>query len=218
MINPHNKKQNITKHIPPFHWKLFTPFYDIICNLMGFGKRFRQRIIRNMQLTGKENVLDAGCGTGTLLFMIKKQFPSISLSGLDPDQAALQIAENKIKSKNLTVNYQAGAMDKMPFKDNFFDLVITSLAFHHIPPEKKLDSIKECYRVLAPGGKLLIVDFTPPDSQPINILIYRIFSYFEPIEEGKESMIPVYMINAGFKNTRQIDRYFYNTGFYEGYK
>ncbi|MBI3600163.1 MAG: class I SAM-dependent methyltransferase [Nitrospinae bacterium] len=211
-----NKK--IKNYIPPAHWDFLTPLYDRGCVLLGFGRRFRLGIIQSLNLTGAERILDAGCGTGTSLLMVKKLYPEVAAEGLDPDEKALAIAREKSLKNNVSVILHGGIMDDMPFENNTFDVVVSSLVFHHLEKGAKIASLRECLRVLKPKGRMLLVDFGPPGHSPVSRILSKIFSLFESIEDGREGKIPLLMLDVGFSGVNEVGRYLHGISFYEGYK
>jgi ubiquinone/menaquinone biosynthesis C-methylase UbiE len=67
--------------------------------------------------------------------------------------------------------FQVAAAQQLPLLDATFDLVVSSLAIHHIPPDLRPDAVREMLRVLHPGGRLFIADFRPPQNRIANHLI-----------------------------------------------
>ena len=183
---------------------------------MGMGKRFRHAIIDRLGIAGTEKVLDAGCGTGALLMTLKERYPGVVASGLDPDETALEIAKRKSKGKGLDIKWHLGFMEGMPFEDGSFDIVISTLAFHHINPEKKLQALMECRRVLRPTGRMVLVDIAPDETGFLGRLVYRILSMFEHLM--KVDQIMAMMKEAGFSEVRNLERYGHGVTFIEGRK
>ncbi|MEW6456653.1 MAG: methyltransferase domain-containing protein [Acidobacteriota bacterium] len=213
-----NKRDEIKNYIPPTPLNFFTKFYDIGCILMGLGKKFRFFIVQNLKLSGKERILDAGCGTGTLLLILKKIYPSITAEGLDPDSNVLNIAKKKFEKNGINITLYCSKMDNMPFEDNSFDVLVSSLAFHHIKKEERMPSLGECLRILKPRGKMLLIDFGPPDSNFFNRILSILMGFFELIEDGKKGRIPLLMKEAEFSEVKHTAKYLHNIAFYEGYK
>jgi len=97
-----------------------------------------------------KTVLDAGAGTGRI---------SVRLHDIGADVTALDISPEmlaRLKSKNKSIKTMEGDLENMPFEDNFFDMVFSSLALVHL---KKIEPfLDECYRVLKDNGKLILVN------------------------------------------------------------
>jgi len=183
---------------------------------MGLGGRFRDAITNRLELAGTERVLDAGCGTGALLMALKARYPSISVEGLDPDESALEIAKRKSARKGLDIKWHQGFMEKIPFDDDSFDVVVSTLAFHHINPEKKLQALMECSRVLKPTGKMVLVDVSPEETGLFGRIIYKVLSMFEHLMRVDQIM--AMMKDAGLCEVRNMENYRYGVTFIEGRK
>lgn len=194
------------------HIGFLTPLYDLGCTLMGLGQRFRSAVIDNAGIAGTERVLDAGCGTGALLMALKEQYPDIAAEGLDPDETALDIAKKKSGRKGLEIKQHIGFMEDMPFEDGSFDIVLSTLALHHVDPDK----IRECFRVLKQGGRMVLADIMPDDTGFLGRLVYRVLSIFEHLMRSGEVM--ALMREAGFSKVRTVGSYIYGIAFIEGIK
>lgn len=198
------------------HIGFLTPLYDLGCGLIGLGRRFRSAVVDRLWVKGTERVLDAGCGTGVLLMVLKERYPSLSAEGLDPDEKALQIAEKKSERKGLEIKWHRGFMEEMPFDEGSFDLVVSTLSFHHVHPEKKLRALRECRRVLRPTGRMVLVDVSPDETGFTGRLVYRVLSLFEHLSRSNEVMDM--MKEAGFSEIREIGSYPFGVRFIEGRK
>lgn len=210
------EKEENNSYIPPMHLNFLTPIYDIGCTLMGLGGRFRNAIINRLGIAGTEKVLDAGCGTGALLMALKGRYPSVSAEGLDPDETALEIAKRKSGRKGLGIKWHLGFMEKMPFEDGSFDIVVSTLALHYVNPEKKLPALMECRRVLRPSGRMVLVDVAPDETGFFGRLVYRILSMFEHLM--KVDQVVAMMKEAGFSEVKEIGNYPSGIKFIEGRK
>lgn len=130
------------KQIPAFNYDFLTPFFDSISNLLGFGYKQRVKIVNLLDLKIGERLLDLGCGTGSLLIVAKSKFPNVDMIGVDVDSKVLEIAEKKIKKENLNIKLIKSSADKLPFPDNSFDVIVSTLVFHHLPTEVKKGALK----------------------------------------------------------------------------
>ncbi len=133
-----------------------------------YGKmRVRDRLLKQLHLTGNETVLDVGCGHGLLLIGAAKRLPRGRAVGIDlwsqVDQArnsrdaTLRNAETEGVADRVEV--RDGDMQELPFEDSSFDAVVASLAIHNIPNrEGRRKAIREIVRVLKPGGQVALMD------------------------------------------------------------
>lgn len=99
------------------------------------------------------DLLDAGCGTGAMLDLFKKDIPGKNYTGIDLSEKMIAVAKRK---KLDGVRFVSGDCENLPFEENSFDVVTCSMSFHHYPnPEKFFESLN---RVLRPGGRLILRD------------------------------------------------------------
>jgi ubiquinone/menaquinone biosynthesis C-methylase UbiE len=140
-------------------WSL--PLYDPLVKLLG-GDRARQALLDQAAMPPSGRVLDVGCGTGTLIAMIRRLYPGLAVVGIDPDPKALARAERKTRGAAGIVQLDRGFSDELPYADASFERVFSSFMFHHLPKSERLQSLREIRRVLKPGGSLHLVDFAPP--------------------------------------------------------
>ena len=141
-------------------WAL--PLYDPITRLMGV-ESVRRKVLDQVTFPSGARVLDVGCGTGTLASIIKRLHPAVDVVGLDPDPKALARARKKAARAGLSITFDEGFSDHLPYADRSFDRVFSSLMFHHIPTDQKPNMLREVRRVLKPGGSCHLVDFSRAD-------------------------------------------------------
>ncbi|WP_199245328.1 class I SAM-dependent methyltransferase [[Phormidium] sp. ETS-05] len=103
-------------------------------------------------------ILDLGCGTGSTTIMLKKAFPRSWIIGLDLSPYMLAVAEHKAKQAGLDILWLQGKAEATSFATEQFDLVTASLLFHETPPTVTRAILKECFRLLKPGGEVAILD------------------------------------------------------------
>ncbi|MCG8351086.1 MAG: methyltransferase domain-containing protein [Chloroflexales bacterium] len=123
----------------------------------------RAHTIELAQIRPGEAVLDAGCGTGDLTLALKRRVgPEGHVYGVDAAPEMIAAARRRILRATTDVDLRVAAVESLPFSEAFFDVVVSSLVFHHLPGDAQIEAIAEIRRVLKPTGRLLIVDFRRP--------------------------------------------------------
>lgn len=148
---------------PPLGHRLLTPLYDPIVRWAVRGRTLKRRLLADAGLDPGDRVLDAGCGTGTLLAMLGEAGVGLELAGVDPDPAVIGRARSRLRSAGVEAALERGSAASLPHPDRSFDHVFSTLVFHHLPPEAKEEAAREARRVLRDGGALHVADF---DAQP----------------------------------------------------
>jgi ubiquinone/menaquinone biosynthesis C-methylase UbiE len=138
-------------------WAL--PLYDPLVKLLG-GDKARRALLEQAALGRAHRILDIGCGTGTLATEIKRLRPNASVVGLDPDPKALARGRRKAERAGVSMQFDQGFSDELPYPSVSFDRVFSSFMFHHLQPEQKEKTLREVRRVLSPGGSLHLMDFS----------------------------------------------------------
>ncbi len=135
-------------------------FYDLVMWFLTLGKEsvLRQNIANLIAYQPGENVLDVGCGTGSLALVAKERVGKAgSVHGIDPAPRQLARARAKAARSGLTVDFQLGVIEKLAFPDRTFDVVESTFAIDHVPVDLQRQGLKEIARVLKPGGRLFIM-------------------------------------------------------------
>ena len=105
-----------------------------------------------------DSLLDVGCGTGPVVELLAKKYPEKHFIGLDITPAMIEVAQSKGLSN---AEFMVGDAENLPFGDGRFDAVLCSNSFHHYPNPGAF--LREAHRVLRPGGKLILRDYTSND-------------------------------------------------------
>ena len=126
-------------------------------------------LLASAAISGDERVLDLGCGRGAVLLMAAEYLPQGLAVGVDiwsiKDQSgnAMATTEQNALAEGVTerVELHTADMRQLPFESGSFDLIVSSVAIHNISNEIGRDqAIDEAWRVLRPGGRLLIADIS----------------------------------------------------------
>ncbi len=144
--------------------------YDRISRMPQFGLIRRSFVKKLKKYAGEGIIADVGCGPGYLLQVIAKEYPSNRLVGVDISTEMVERARANLVSMGYggRVEFRQGSADNLPFDDGTQDFVVSTLSLHHwADPQSSFDEI---YRVLKPGGQMLILDIRR-DAR-------RIFSWF----------------------------------------
>jgi len=135
-------------------------FHDTF-SFHGNWHELRQRTFNLARLQPGDAVLDVGCGTGTLALEVARRVGRAGrVAGVDPGPQQIARARAKAARRHLPIEFQIGVIEQLPFPDQTFDVVFSTLMMHHLPRPLKRQGLAEIARVLKPGGHLVIADFT----------------------------------------------------------
>ena len=137
--------------------------YDLTVWLMTLGheRAFRERILELADLKPGEHVLDVGCGSGTLAIAASKKVgPTGRVCGIDASPEMIARASNKARRARLEVAFEEAPAQSLPFAEASFDATLSTIMLHHLPRKGREQTIGEMRRVLKPGGRALIVEFS----------------------------------------------------------
>lgn len=136
---------------------------------MGIDVGWRKKVVKIIKNQNPKTVLDIATGTGDLAIMMAKATDA-KITGFDLSAGMLEVGRQKIKEQNLEnrIEMIQGDAEKMPFEDNSFDCITVAFGVRNFENLKK--GLDEIYRVLKPGGKFVILEFSQPQSFPMKQL------------------------------------------------
>ena len=190
--------------LPAAGWDWLLPLYDPFVKLLG-GEAARKQLVEQAQLQPGHKVLDVGCGTGTLAILTKQLHPGVDLTGLDPAPRALARARSTAVRAQVSVQFDNGFGDKLPYPTGSFDRVLSSLMYHHVPPEQKSPLLQEVYRVLRPGGEFHMCDFEAHE-HGVHGLLLRFSHPKDRLKDNTDTRVLNFMREAGFSECGKTGR------------
>ena len=155
--------------------------YDFLNHFlsMGIDKGWRKKAIAEAGKVKPQNILDVATGTGDLAIAATKLNPK-SITGVDIAEQMLEVGRKKIAEQGLDhiITLQGGDSESMPFANASFDVVTCAYGvrnFEHLEA-----GLREMYRVIRPGGRVVILEFSHPTTFPVKQLYKFYFRFILP--------------------------------------
>lgn len=142
-------------------------------------------------------ILDLGCGTGQLATSLAEHVPQGSVLGIDPAEEMIRVAS---KRNGPNLRFAVGSGDAIPADSASFDFAVSTISFHHwVQPRASLEEIA---RVLAPGGRLFILDFCRDN--PLVAIFDSLARRFQPshFRIASSDEMRGYLSAAGFREVK----------------
>jgi ubiquinone/menaquinone biosynthesis C-methylase UbiE len=189
-------------YLPAAGHDWFLPLYDPFMKLFG-GDQARRALIDQAAIRPGHRVLDIGCGTGTLVTLIKRLHTDVEVVGLDPDPKALGLARRKAERAAVSIHLDQGFSDELPYPDASFDRVFSSFMLHHLQAGAKEKTLDEVRRVLKPGGSLHLLDFGGPKSSSDGFLA-RLLHSSHHLKDNFDGRIIALMSQSGLADPKEV--------------
>jgi ubiquinone/menaquinone biosynthesis C-methylase UbiE len=196
-----------SRFVPALGRDFLTPIYDPVVQITTREGTFKRRLLEQAGIQPGMEVLDLGCGTGTLAIRAKRSVPDARLTGLDGDPAMLERAARKVREAGCDVRFDEGMSYGLPYEDASFDRVLSSLFFHHLVRRDKERTLREVVRVLRPGGELHVADFGRP-ANPIARATFSVVRRFDGAAETEDNVrgrLPELFEDAGLEDVTTRD-------------
>ncbi|MGH8528476.1 MAG: class I SAM-dependent methyltransferase [Nevskiales bacterium] len=197
------------RYIPALGYSWLTGLYDPIVRLTTRETRFKAALLQEAGLRAGERVLDLGCGTGTLAVQAKMLVPEIEMVGVDGDPAILMRARAKAQLAGVNIDFDQAFSQELPYPNDGFDCVLSSLFFHHLTLDSKKATFREISRVLKPGGRVHIADWGRPSNLLMRVayLGIQLLDGFETTADNMRGRLPQLMADVGLVAVRESQRF-----------
>src|SRR6266852_4003584 len=188
-------------YIPALGYRCLTRFYDPVVRVTTREATFKEALLRQASIRDGHRVLDLGCGTGTLALLVKHAHRGAEVFGLDADPEALKLARTKLSESGIEVRLDQGLASALPYTAESFDRTLSSLLFHHLSSELKLEAMREVLRVLRPGGEFHIADWGKPTGPATRLafIAIQLLDGFATTTDNVRGLLPDLLGLAGFE-------------------
>ena len=143
--------------------------YDFLNRFLsaGIDKGWRKKALRELKDIAPQNILDVATGTADVAIMAEKMYHPQKITGIDISDGMLEIGRKKIAALQLSSKIELinGDSEKIPFEDNSFEAVTVAFGVRNF--SYLTIGLEEILRVLKPGGKLVVLEFSKPQASLI---------------------------------------------------
>jgi len=194
--------------IPALRFDSLTRIYDPVVALTTREQGFKRRLLEHARVKDGESVLDLACGTGTLAIAVKMDVPKAKLSAIDADARILRRAQKKADDAGVKIDLSQGLSTELPYNDRSFDVVVSTLFFHHLTDEAKADTAEEVRRVLRLGGRLLVADWGRPQDPLMRAMFVNVqlLDGFRTTSSSVAGKLPEILREARLRRVSVVDR------------
>lgn len=163
------------------------PRYDFLNRLLSFGidRHWRKKAVRLLKYREGSRVLDVATGTGDVALEIARRTPpSVRITGADFCQEMVELGKVKVAESAYAdrIDFKVAPCEDLPFADNTFDSITIAFGIRNVV-DRKL-GLAEMWRVLRPGGRMIILEFSTPRSQLFKQIYYFYFRRLLPVVGG----------------------------------
>jgi demethylmenaquinone methyltransferase/2-methoxy-6-polyprenyl-1,4-benzoquinol methylase len=196
------------------------PKYDLLNHVlsMKIDVLWRNTLVKWMKTDSPQEVLDVATGTGDFAIMAHKMLQPNSITGIDISEGMLKHGREKISKLGLgdKITLELGDSETISFPDQTFDAITVAFGVRNFENLEK--GLSEMLRVLKPGGKLVILEFSNPTAFPIKQFYNLYFRYITPLlgkwiarSEAAYSYLPASV--KAFPQGQEMCNILTNTGF-----
>ena len=181
-VTPYQNQQGSKKEQVADMFNNISKTYDFLNHFMSLGIDiiWRKKAINELKKDKPQLILDVATGTGDFAFEALSILKPKKIIGVDISQGMLDIAKQKIAKRNLSSHFEVklGDSEKLPFNADEFDAVTVAYGVRNF--ENLETGLADIYRVLKPGGKAVVLEFSKPRVFPVKQLYKFYFNYITP--------------------------------------
>jgi len=181
-VTPYHNEQATKKEQVADMFNNISKTYDFLNHFMSLGIDiiWRKKAIGELKKDQPKLILDVATGTGDFAFEALSILNPDKIIGVDISQGMLDIAKQKIAKRNLTDRFEVklGDSEILPFKTGEFDAVTVAYGVRNFENLEK--GLVDIQRVLKPGGKAVVLEFSKPKVFPVKQLYNFYFNYITP--------------------------------------
>ena len=206
------------RFIPALRFNVLTPLFDSVATVAVRDRTIKRLVLEHAAIQPGEDVLDVGCGTGTLALTAARSAPNANYIGLDADPAILDRARKKAAAAGVDISFDQGMSNALPYEDDSFDVVLSTLFFHHLPDDSKHGTARELRRVLRPAGRLVVADPGRPQDPLMRVAVLatvQMLDGFPTTRLNVRGELPDVLAGAGFSDVSLRHRMRTPTGTYD---
>jgi ubiquinone/menaquinone biosynthesis C-methylase UbiE len=177
------------------------------CLSLGHRKRILKATLDAGELRPGDRLVDVGCGTGELVLMAAHRGLR-DVTGFDATPGMIEIAERVARASRCRAWFEVAVAEALPLPDRSVDAVVSSFFFHHLPSDVKRDALREMWRVLAPGGRLVIADYGRPHGLVGLLASFPMrFNYHEYVRPQLKGELERLVVAEGLANPTVVRRF-----------
>jgi len=171
------------------------PRYDLLNRMLSFGidRRWRRKAVRLLKYREGARILDVATGTGDVALEIARTTPpSVKITGADFCREMVDLGQIKVARSPYAgrIDFKVAPCEDLPFPNETFDSITIAFGIRNVV-DRKL-GLAEMWRVLRPGGRMIILEFSTPRSQLFRQIYYFYFRRLLPVIGGLFSIFDAY--------------------------
>ena len=182
--------------------------YDRVIALLTREEKWRAGLLVALAPRDEETIVDIGAGTASMACLIKTTQPGVRMVAIDPDPDIRTIAEAKAVRAGAAIEFVTAMGDKKIddiVRPGSADKILISLVLHQCPVSVKTSILANAFRLLNPGGKLLIADYGRQRSILMKLAfnLVRLTDGYADTRANKDGRLPEFMRGAGFVHVKE---------------